>query len=107
MVSDSLIRVARTDEIPLGRAKLVLLPNGEEIALFNIGGTYFALNNTCPHLGGPLVEGEIENNCVTCPWHGWQFELKTGTCINCPGDDATVYSVVVRDGEIFLDTASS
>lgn len=106
MDSESLIRVANLNEIPEGKSKLVMLPNGDEIALFHIKDRYFALENSCPHLGGPLCEGEIENSCVTCPWHGWQFDLSTGECINCPGDDATTYPVVIQGTDIFIKIPS-
>ncbi len=52
---------------------------GERIvALFNIGGEYFALDGVCPHQGGPLAEGELTGCVVTCPWHSWQFDVRTG-----------------------------
>lgn len=49
-----------------------------EIAVFYDGTDYFALNNVCPHQGGPLGDGKVEDACVYCPWHGWQFDLETG-----------------------------
>jgi nitrite reductase/ring-hydroxylating ferredoxin subunit len=48
------------------------------IALFNVGGEFFALDGVCPHQGGPLGEGELCGAIVTCPWHGWQFDVRTG-----------------------------
>jgi nitrite reductase/ring-hydroxylating ferredoxin subunit len=49
-----------------------------EVAVFNVGGELFALENTCPHQGGPLADGWLEDSIVTCPWHGWCFNVRTG-----------------------------
>ena len=62
------VKVAIMNEIAPGQARLVNI-KGKEIALFNIEGTFFALENACPHEEGPLAEGEIEGHEVTCPWH--------------------------------------
>ncbi len=48
------------------------------VALFNVEGTFYALDGVCPHQGGPLAEGEVTGCIVTCPWHGWQFDVRTG-----------------------------
>jgi nitrite reductase/ring-hydroxylating ferredoxin subunit len=53
-------------------------------------------------MGGPLGEGELEGSCLTCPWHGWQFNVRTGACENMPGDDASKIEVFVRDGGVYL-----
>ena len=63
------VKVASMDEIAPDHARLVNI-KGKEIALFNIEGTFFALENACTHEEGPLAEGEIEGHEVTCPWHG-------------------------------------
>src|SRR6476660_1449639 len=63
------VKVASMDEIAPGQARLVNI-KGKEIALFDIEGTFFALENACTHEEGPLAEGEIEGHEVTCPWHG-------------------------------------
>ena len=69
--------VAETSDIVPGMAKLI--EAGErEIALFNISGTYYAIDNSCTHVGGPLAEGEIVGDEVVCPWHGSTFKIPTG-----------------------------
>lgn len=98
-------KLANKGDIPLGEARIVRIPDGREVALFNIDGKIFALNNECPHMGGPLGEGEIEGCCVTCPWHAWQFDIKTGSCINVPGDDAISIPITIQGDEIFLDNS--
>lgn len=49
-----------------------------DVAVFNVDGEYFALENTCPHQGGPIVEGSLEGALVTCPWHAWCFDVRSG-----------------------------
>ena len=69
--------VTNTADLAPGKMKLVDL-DGEEIAIANVDGEYFAFNNTCPHKGGPLAEGELEGDIVTCPWHATPFNVRTG-----------------------------
>lgn len=71
--------VARTDEIPSGSGTVVNFA-GEEVAVFNVNGVFYALANSCRHRGGPLGEGALEETIVTCPWHGWQYDVTTGEC---------------------------
>ncbi len=69
--------VARVSELPPGEAKEVVA--GEQVlALFNVEGKYFALDGVCPHQGGPLGRGSLAGCIVTCPWHGWQFDVTSG-----------------------------
>lgn len=95
-------KLADVKDVPAGKAIVVQAPDGKEIALFNLNGQICALDNACPHMGGPLGEGEIENDIVTCPWHGWQFNICTGKCQNMPGEDAETINIQIRDGSIFL-----
>jgi nitrite reductase/ring-hydroxylating ferredoxin subunit len=53
-----------------------------EVAVFNVGGEFYAIDNSCPHRGGPLGEGELEDCIVTCPWHEFRFDVRTGKCID-------------------------
>src|SRR2546427_7356751 len=53
-------------------------------SLFNVDGTYYAINNSCAHRGGPLGEGELDGRVVTCPWHAWRWDVTTGANINNP-----------------------
>lgn len=95
-------KLANVSDIPKNGAIIVRGPDGTEIALFNNHGIIYALNNSCPHMGGPLAEGDIEHGCVTCPWHGWQFELSTGTRQDADGCDAEKIAIEVIKDEIFL-----
>jgi 3-phenylpropionate/trans-cinnamate dioxygenase ferredoxin subunit len=97
------IKVAAIDEIPAGRAKLVEV-NGNEIAVFNVGGRFHAIDNSCTHVGGPLCEGEIEGAEVTCPWHGAVFDVTTGQPLGPPaGEPVTRYNLRVEGSDIEIE----
>jgi nitrite reductase/ring-hydroxylating ferredoxin subunit len=87
------VSVAQVDQIPPGTAQA--FPVGDyEVALFNVEGTFYAVENTCPHQGGPLAEGWIEGPIVTCPWHAWCFDVRNGKMTL--GDLATVETFEVQ-----------
>src|SRR6266513_2000932 len=71
------IKVAEVSDIPPGTAKVVEVQN-VEVALFNLEGQIYALDNMCQHAGGPLGEGKIKEDVVICPWHGYRYHIKTG-----------------------------
>lgn len=71
------IEVASEDSIAEGGAIEVVL-QGRIIAIFLCDGRLHAMDGMCAHQGGPIAKGRVENGCVTCPWHGWQYELATG-----------------------------
>ncbi|MEJ2078519.1 MAG: Rieske 2Fe-2S domain-containing protein [Acidobacteriota bacterium] len=71
--------VAKRSELVEGDAHIVSV-DGREIALFQIDGEVHALENVCPHRGGPIGEGLVKDGHVTCPWHEWTFEIRSGTC---------------------------
>ena len=76
------IRVAAVSDVPPGTAKEVMADD-QVVALFNVEGTFYAMDGVCPHAGGPLGEGTLRGTVVTCPWHGWQFDVTSGeNCLN-------------------------
>ena len=95
------VKVATKAEVEPGLGKKVEV-NGKEIALFNVGGNFCAIDDTCPHRGGPLSEGSMEDNVVTCPWHGWQYDVKTGACLTNPGVSQNKYEVKVEGNDILI-----
>jgi nitrite reductase (NADH) small subunit len=95
------IEVAPVAEIEDGHSKLVEV-RGEEVAVFRIGDDFFAIANECPHHGASLCEGYVREKTVTCPWHGWQFDLQTGAGLTVPGMDAQSYAVQVKEGRVWL-----
>jgi nitrite reductase/ring-hydroxylating ferredoxin subunit len=78
-----LLKVAQTKEVASGTGKVVEA-EGRSLALFNVSGTFCAIDNTCTHMGGPLGEGDLAGEVVTCPWHGAQFNVKTGQVLAPP-----------------------
>jgi nitrite reductase/ring-hydroxylating ferredoxin subunit len=70
-------KVAQTSEIPVGQGKTVEV-DGKRVAIFNVDGAFYAIDDTCAHQGGPLGEGELDGNIVTCPWHAWMYDVTTG-----------------------------
>jgi nitrite reductase (NADH) small subunit len=94
--------LAKVDDVPEKGSFLVVLADGSEVVLFKQNGKIWGLNNSCPHMGGPLSEGEVEGSCITCPWHGYQFDFKTGDCINMPGYTAERADLKVTEDSIYL-----
>ena len=96
-------KVATIKEIPSGQAKKVTA-GSRQIALFNVEGTFYAIDDTCTHRGGPLSEGELEGKEITCPWHGARFDVSTGTHLSppAPGDVAS-YKVQVVGEDVQVD----
>lgn len=95
-------RVARVDEIPNGEGREFVVA-GRIIALFNVDGIFHALDGICPHAGGPLAKGILHDNIVTCPWHGWQFDVTTGRhCLNAQLKQQG-FSVTVDNSELWVD----
>ena len=95
------IRVAGVADVKPGAGKVVNA-NGKAIALFNVDGAIYAIDNTCLHKGGPLGEGTLNGDCVTCPWHGWRFNVKTGASLTNPAAKVSRYEVKVDNGDIHV-----
>jgi len=95
------VKACPAAEIPPGSGK-TLAVGGKEIAVFNVDGTFYAVDNECPHRGGPLGEGDLEGCVLTCPWHAWQFDLKTGESLT---DDSrvTTYAVKEEGADLFVE----
>ena len=82
---------------------------GHRIAVFNVGGNYYAIENTCPHRGGPLAEGMMVGEEVICPWHGSRFNVKTGSVLTPParqGVESFPVRVAGDDVEVGVDLQS-
>lgn len=96
------LRTARKDEIPAGSIREFQV-EGATIAVANVEGKFFAINNTCLHRGGPLAEGELNGKVVTCPWHGWQYDVTSGKLTMNPMVGVNCYPVEVRGDDVFVD----
>ena len=77
------VKVANVSDVSVGTGKVVQAGD-KTLALFNLGSTFYALDNRCTHMGGPLGEGAVEGNQVTCPWHGSVFNITTGEVVRPP-----------------------
>lgn len=93
------VKVTGTADVPPGSG-IVTEINGQSVAVFNVDGTFYAIDNTCVHRGGPLGEGELEGDTVTCPWHGWQYSVKTGKSINNPSASVKSFQVKVEGSDV-------
>jgi nitrite reductase (NADH) small subunit len=91
--------VGKVGDFVAGRGRMVVV-GGRHVALFRLGDAFHALDNMCLHRGGPLCDGPIERGVVTCPWHGWSYEIATGTMVQDPRVGVSRHEVRVQDGEI-------
>ena len=96
------IKVATEADIPDGGSKQVEV-SGEPVALFNVAGTLCAVHNTCLHRGGPLAEGDLNGEVVTCPWHGWQFDCSSGKSTRNAAVGVSCYPVVVDGTTLYVE----
>jgi nitrite reductase (NADH) small subunit len=108
IVSDSLaafeprfIRVASVSDVAPGTGRVVDV-EGRAVALFNVDGAFYALDNTCLHRGGPVGEGDLEGSVVTCPWHGFQYDVTTGRNVFDPEVGLQSYAVRVANGDVLI-----
>lgn len=91
--------VARVGDIPEGEGRCYPV-DGTMVAVFNIGGRYSAINDTCPHMGASLASGYVEGEAVTCPWHAWRFSVTDGTWLENPRVKTDAYEIRVIGDEI-------
>ena len=91
------VKVAKTDEIALGQSKMLEV-NGKKIAIFNVAGSFYAIDDTCSHRGGSLSQGMIEGEKVTCPWHGAVFAIRSGEVLGPPAPKGVARYNVRVDG---------
>lgn len=111
--------VGRVEDLPVGSCRIIDVGRWG-VGVFNCEGEFFALNNYCPHAGGPVCRGEITGLAVArggyevewvkagevirCPWHGWEFEIATGETVTRPVRRVKTYPVRVVDGVVLVDT---
>jgi len=97
------VEVLDIKKLPPGSHTVVSI-KGKEVVLFNIDGEISAMGNICLHKGGPLSEGKVEKKYdgyyVTCPWHGWEYNVKTGAAPPGFYDQQSLYDTVVKDDKI-------
>jgi nitrite reductase (NADH) small subunit len=96
-------RITTADSIPAQEGRSVSV-GGTELAIFNLGDHFAAIENQCPHKGGPLADGIVSDTVVVCPLHGWRFDLKTGLAVRASLPACvTIFPTRVEDGIILVD----
>jgi len=96
------IEVATIEEVPAGEVR-VFDVGGRSVAVCNVAGAFYAIDNSCPHRGGPLGEGDLDGAVVICPWHGWRWDVTTGANTNNPASRVPCFPVSVERGEILVE----
>jgi 3-phenylpropionate/trans-cinnamate dioxygenase ferredoxin subunit len=96
------VKIADVDELQPGERKVVEV-EGRYIALFNVGGEFFAIADICTHDGGPLAEGELDDHIIACPRHGATFDVRTGEVLSFPAiTPVPSYQVKIEGGEVLV-----
>ena len=95
-------RAAKKQDVPEG-CGVVSEVAGKKLAIFNVQGQFYATGNTCPHRGGPLGEGELNGPVVTCPWHGWTFDVTKGCHSENPQVQIPTYPVKVEGDDVLVE----
>lgn len=94
------ITVGKSEDVPPGRGATVKLKNGSEVALFNVGGEFYAIENFCPHKGYPLADSRLYGRQVECDLHGWRFDVTSGQCFTKSNCSIETYEVLIEEGWI-------
>jgi nitrite reductase (NADH) small subunit len=95
------VRAVAVTDVPPGSCAEVSV-GGTPVALYNVGGTFYATSNTCLHRGGPLGQGMLEGNAVMCPWHAWTWDVRTGENTANPSLRIPTYEVKVDGGDVLV-----
>jgi nitrite reductase (NADH) small subunit len=93
--SPQFVGVGRVSDFAPGAGRMVVVA-GRHVALFRLGDEFFAIDNLCLHRAGPLCDGQIDNGVVTCPWHGWSYEIRTGTMVQDPRVGVSKHDVQIE-----------
>ena len=100
-MAEKFVHAADKADIKSGENKAVNV-SGRDVALFNVDGKFYAIDNTCKHRGGPLGEGILDGTTVTCPWHGWQYDVTTGKSTSNSPEHVAKYHVKVEGEKILI-----
>ena len=95
------VKVAELSQLAPGKPMTVDV-EGRRLALFNVDGTIHCTDNACLHRGGPLGEGFLQGTTVTCPWHGWQFDVATGSCATNPAASLRCFETRIQGDDILV-----
>lgn len=96
------VRVAKVTDVPVGQG-LVVQAGDRTLALFNVDGAYHAIDNVCPHRGGPMGDGDLDGRLAVCPWHGWRWDVTTGANANNPAVKIACFATRVVEGDVLVE----
>jgi len=99
----SFVKLTTQSELPPTDEAKEFPCGANTICIANVNGTYSAMENVCPHRGGPLGQGMIEGNKVVCPWHGWAWDVKTGAAAQDPNIKVAVYPLRIENGDVLVE----
>lgn len=95
-------KVAKVTDIAPGSFQAAEV-RGRKIVLYNVDGTFYATDARCAHQGGPLGDGLLTGSVVSCPWHAWQFDVRTGEAVFDPGVRIACYAVKVEGDDVLVE----
>ncbi|MDO8627902.1 MAG: Rieske 2Fe-2S domain-containing protein [Candidatus Diapherotrites archaeon] len=96
------VEVCSVGDVPDGEGR-TFTANGNEIAVFNVGGEFNIISNVCAHKGGPLGEGILDGATVSCPWHQWKYDVTTGKSATSPNICVAKFNSKIENGKVFVE----
>ena len=102
LAADRKVVVGTINDLQPGECARFSLPDGDELAVYNVDGEFYATENFCPHKGAPLSEGALCGHVVECGWHGWQFDVRNGECLTVR-ETIKTYKIEVDDGVLKVE----
>jgi nitrite reductase (NADH) small subunit len=101
--SHALVKLTTESELPAGDTAKEFPCGDKTICIANVNGGFSAMDNVCLHRGGPLGQGMIEGGKVVCPWHGWEYDPRTGAVIHDPRAKVAVYPLKIENGDVLVE----
>ena len=98
-----LTRITSKSDLPADGQAKEFIAGDRTICVANVGGAYSAMDNVCLHRGGPLGQGMVEDGKIVCPWHGWQYDPKTGEAAHNPSAKVAVYRLTIEGEDVLVD----
>ena len=102
----ALQKLCRVAELPDGAGREFVV-DGRIVAVFRTGEEIHAIDGMCAHQGGPIAQGALDRSCVTCPWHGWQYDIRDGTNRLTGKQMLECFAIEVRSGEVWIDMSAT
>jgi len=96
------VKVARAADVPVGQGRVVQA-GAKSLALWNVDGVFHVIDNTCPHRGGPMGDGDLDGRLAICPWHGWRWDVTTGANANNPAVKIACFPTRVVEGDVYVE----